>query len=193
MGLGVLVLPRCCPPCTPHSLRQGLVLWHWETPLPPQPSLHQHGFPDLLHGPTLSTPRLGTTALRVPVMLPGGTWRCGARDCGTGRQPPCCREAASPHGARFSHRHAPKYSQETGGWRAASAATGSGQGSCGAGVHDTGVHGAGPSVVWLQQCLDPLVWEDTATPVPAQCQGQEDTGMEMRCSQGWDGPNPLAN
>ena len=66
-----------------------------------------------------------------------------------------------------------------------------GTGVQGVGVHGAGVQGAGPSTVRLQECLEPPAWEDAAIPVPAQCQGQEDTGMETRW--GWDGPNPPGN
>jgi len=128
MGLGVPALPCRHPPYAPRSLGQGLVPWGWETPLPPQPSSHWDGFPILRRGPALSTLQLGRV-WRGPVMVPACTRRCGARERGTGQQPPRRREALSPHGARFSHRHTPKSSLEPGGWRAASAATGSGQGA----------------------------------------------------------------
>lgn len=65
--------------------------------------------------------------------------------------------------------------------------------SHGAGVRGAEVHRADPSVVQLQECLEPPAEEDAAIPVPARCRGQEDTGREMRCSRGWDGPNPLGN
>lgn len=54
-------------------------------------------------------------------------------------------------------------------------------------VHRAGVNRTSPRTIWLKESLDPAI------PVPAWCQGQEDTGMETRCSWCWDGPNALGN
>lgn len=95
----------------------------------------------------------------------------------------------SPKGARFSHQHAPKNSQEAGELHLLPRREDRELqlSSCGAGVCGAGVPGAGTSTAWLRQCLELLAREDKAIPVPARCRGQEDAGMGRRCSQGRDG------
>lgn len=198
------MLPRCRPPCTPHSLRQGLVPRGWEDPLPLQPSLHWDGFPILQCGPMLSTPRFGSVAPCALAMLPAYTGRCEAKSAAQG---------GSRHVAGKPRAHmAPDLatvkllkiarSQDAGElhllawgadrelWLSSCGAGVLRAGVLGAGVLGAGVHRAGPSTVQLQECLESPAWKDAAIPGPAW---EQDTRTDKRCSQGWDSPNPPGN